>query len=278
MKLSEKAENRVVKLLMLGDSGGGKTAALASLAKAGYHLKIHDWDNGTDILLDETVLPVEFRDNVDVMVLTDKFRGGAMGPQARPPRAFKEGMQSLAKWDGGIESWGSDTVYVCDSLTMMGDAAMRYILYMNGRLMPNVAPYQSDWGEAMKKQEEYLQLLYSSSISCHVVINCHVKMLGDLEKNEKGQTEETNIKGYPMALGRQLPPKVGRYFNNIFYVQATGSRRQIYTQSRPNVELKNARPSKIKDRYPLDTGLAQIFEEITEHKTPTAIKENTNGD
>jgi hypothetical protein len=158
---------------------------------------------------------------------------------------------------------------------MMGDAAMRYILSINGRLGPNEKPYQSDWGEAMKKQEEYLQLLFSSAINCHTVINCHVKMLGEIETDARGNKEETNVKGYPMALGRQLPPKVGRYFNNVFYVQAAGTRRLIYTQTRPNVELKNARPSLIERTYPLETGLASIFEILTGKKNPTDKKEET---
>src|ERR1700756_571809 len=38
------------KLLFLGDSGAGKTGALASLAGAGYRLRIADFDNGLDVL------------------------------------------------------------------------------------------------------------------------------------------------------------------------------------------------------------------------------------
>lgn len=265
-------ESHVVKLLMTGDSGGGKTAALASLARAGYHLKIHDWDNGLDILLDPKVLEPEYRKNVDAITLTDKFKGTSQGPTASAPTAFKEGMRSLSSWDGGISSWGSDTIYVCDSLTMMGDATLRYILYMNGRLNPMDKPYQSDWGEAMKKQEEFLQMLYSSDVKCHVIINCHVKSQGEKEKDEKGQDIEVNVKGYPMALGRQLPPKVGRYFNNIFYIESSGTgsgtRRTIFTQTRPQIELKNSRPSIVKDRYGVENGLAEIFEALTGKKSP----------
>lgn len=275
--LDEDFETPPIKYLMLGDSGGGKTAALASLAKVGYKLKIHDFDNGLDILRDESVLPKEFRHNVDYMTLTDKFTGGAMGAIPSAPEAFKKAMSSLNTWDGGIQKWGPEVVYVCDSLTMMGDSALRYVLFMNQRLQPNVSPWQSDWGEAMKKQEEYLQMLYSSRIRCNVAINCHVKMLGDFEKDDKGHKEEVNLKGYPLALGRQLPPKVGRYFNNVFYIRSVGSgastKRTIFTDSRPEVELKNSRPSKIKARYPVETGLADIFEAINGHRGPKIVAE-----
>ena len=40
----------VTKLLLVGDSGSGKTASLATLANAGYKLRILDFDNGLDIL------------------------------------------------------------------------------------------------------------------------------------------------------------------------------------------------------------------------------------
>ena len=35
----------LVKVACICDSGGGKTGALASLVKAGYHLRILDYDN-----------------------------------------------------------------------------------------------------------------------------------------------------------------------------------------------------------------------------------------
>ncbi|KKK98315.1 hypothetical protein LCGC14_2644000, partial [marine sediment metagenome] len=43
--------HNVTKLLNIGDSGAGKTSALACLADAGYRLIIADFDNGLDILI-----------------------------------------------------------------------------------------------------------------------------------------------------------------------------------------------------------------------------------
>ena len=37
------------KLMIVGDSGSGKTASLASLANAGYNVRILDFDDGLDI-------------------------------------------------------------------------------------------------------------------------------------------------------------------------------------------------------------------------------------
>ena len=54
----------VTKLLLVGDSGSGKTATLATLANAGYNLRILDFDDGLAILpeflLDSAVDRVSF--------------------------------------------------------------------------------------------------------------------------------------------------------------------------------------------------------------------------
>ena len=42
--------SEVTKLLLVGDSGSGKTSSLASLANAGYNLRILDFDDGLAIL------------------------------------------------------------------------------------------------------------------------------------------------------------------------------------------------------------------------------------
>ena len=48
--LSDHQSSQTTKMLFIGDSGSGKTGALASLAAAGYNLRILDVDNGVDIL------------------------------------------------------------------------------------------------------------------------------------------------------------------------------------------------------------------------------------
>ena len=48
--LANHQSNEFTKLLIEGDSGSGKTGALASLVKAGYKLRILDMDNGLDAL------------------------------------------------------------------------------------------------------------------------------------------------------------------------------------------------------------------------------------
>ena len=48
--LSNHQSNSFTKVLLCGDSGSGKSGALASLVSAGYTLRILDMDNGLDSL------------------------------------------------------------------------------------------------------------------------------------------------------------------------------------------------------------------------------------
>ena len=49
-KLENHQSTNITKMLLVGDSGSGKTGALASLAKAGFNLRIIDVDAGLDVL------------------------------------------------------------------------------------------------------------------------------------------------------------------------------------------------------------------------------------
>ncbi len=48
--LSQHQSQNAIKALLIGDSGSGKTGALAPLVAAGYKLHILDLDNGLDVL------------------------------------------------------------------------------------------------------------------------------------------------------------------------------------------------------------------------------------
>lgn len=275
-QLSNHVSKRVTKMLLIGDSGSGKTGALASLAKAGYNLRILDFDNGLDILLNllagdsPALARVIFETCTDKLhavggnvvpkgiptawpramgLLTNWKVGSAGNPAATPPVAASSDYYSL----GSLETWTDKDVLVIDSLTYLGKAALRYVLAMNNR--SDQAPHQADWGTAMKKVEEVLSLLYSDSVPCNVIITSHVTFIGE---------EGTPLRGYPSALGQKLPPTVGRYFNTILATKCVGSgansRRTIRTASEGFVELKHPFPGKVPLELPLDTGLATFFE------------------
>ena len=259
----------LVKMLLIGDSGSGKTGALASLANAGYRLFIYDFDNGLQVLRD--YVEPQSRGNIYFKTFTDKLKvvngvpipiGGA--------KAFASATKALDQWTeksgdevikmGNCYSWGSSDVLVIDSLSLMGEAAMLWTLQMENRL--GQRPYQSDWGTAQDKCRSILQSLYTDAVKCHVIITAHIKFQGTKQTDSKGKEVEVNVHGYPAAPGRALSPDVPKYFNYMLRVAVTGAgahtKRKLLTVPELMVPLKC--PIKAPAELSLESGLAKIFE------------------
>jgi AAA domain len=187
----------VCKGLMVAPSGSGKSGALASLVKAGKKLVIADFDNGTQILMDPKVLPPSLRSQVYVEKFIDrKIVQGGKAVTAGVPTAFTKFLDSMNNWPelGPITSLDSSHVFVLDSLTFCGKAAMRYTLSLAGKLT-NVENNKArvslpNWGTAGKFLEGLLDILYSDVVKCHVIINTHLKLIGGDEK-EKDQNKDS---------------------------------------------------------------------------------------
>lgn len=254
--------NSTTKMLFLGDSGAGKTGALASLASAGYNLRILDLDNGLDVLRNVLTDSNSIYDKgaaakVFFETITDpmKNQAGKLVPKAAT--VWQRAIKLLDNWNtedkfGPISSWTSQDVLVIDSLTLLCNAALNFVLSMNGRLGQQA--HQSDWYVAQQMVESLLQMLYDDGIKCNVVVLCHVVYIGE----ENGPQH-----GYPASLGKALSPKIGRYFNSMLMAKTQGSgtnqKRVILTGSTAMVELKNTAPLSVKPSYPLETGLADYF-------------------
>ncbi len=277
--LSAHQSSQTTKMLLIGDSGAGKSGALASLASAGYNLRIIDVDNGLDVLANYLKDPSsgyrpDALDRVQYETITDPMR--TVGGKLIPVRAtvWSRTVELLNDWSpkttikwpekaeandtaelGPISSWGIQDVLVIDSLTMMAKAAMNFVLAMNARLGQQA--HQSDWYQGQQLLESLLEKLYDVNIRCNVVINCHITYIGE---------ENGPQRGYPSSLGRALSPRIGRYFNSILMAKTVGSgagaKHKILTSSTPMVELKNTAPLKVKGEYELGNGLAEYFRDV----------------
>lgn len=270
------------KMLLLGDSGTGKTGALASLVIAGYNLKVWDYDNGLDILVgvlkekagQDTTRLAKWLSQVQYQTLTDPR--GVVNGQLVPVKAeaWTKGINLFSKWpDGGnINTWGPQDIAVIDSLTFAGKAAMRYIAQLNARL--TVAPQIQDYWDAQRLAENLCATLFDGGVKCNVIVLSHIREVGKSEQkivtDAKGNqkvvtvTEEGSKKGYAeTGTGNALSPQIGRYFNAILLAHIAGSgqsiRREIITQPVENIGLKNPAPGIAKRVYPLETGLAEYF-------------------
>lgn len=260
-KLSNHQSSITTKMLNLGDPGSGKTGALASLAEAGYNLRIIDLDNGLDILKNLLAAKPEAEARVEFETITDKMR--SVGGKLMPAKAtvWTRAVGLLQDWKtdsanfGAVSTWGTKDILVIDSLTHLANAAMNFQLQMNARL--GQAPQQQDWYQAQQLLLGLIQTLYDEGVKCNVIINCHVVFIG-----EEGGPQ----RGYPATLGKALSPQIGSYFNSIVMSKTTGTganeKHRILTRSNGGIELKTSAPGRVKGEYGIETGLAEYFRDV----------------
>lgn len=256
--ISKTAAATTSKMLLIGNSGLGKTGALVSLAKAGYNLRVADTDSGTEILYQLLRDDPSALARVDVETHTDKYGdvGGALRAKA-PLTGFSGIAKVLTNWPGlgSPSQWTSSDVLVLDSLTLLGKFIMNHVLNVKGKLITGEPPSQPDWGAAMDLQENILAGLFG--LPCHVIVTAHLVNI----------TPEGEVvpQFFPSALGNKLPQKVGRYFNSTLAVTMEGAgnakRRVIHTKN-PQMGCKTPAPGLVKDSYPLETGLADYFKDL----------------
>ena len=265
-KLSDHPSASVTKMMLIGDNGSGKSGAVASLADAGYNIRMLDLDNGIDVLASLLKDPKagykrEALDRVEYETITDKMKN--VNGKLIPTKAsvWQRSVKLLDNWEtetakfGPISSWTPRDVLVIDSLTMLSTGAMNFICAMNARL--GQKPFQSDYGDAQNLVESLMQMLYDDGVNCNVIVNTHITYIG-----EDGGAQ----RGYPSCVGKQLPQKIGRYFNSIVMARSVGSgtavKRKILTNSQPMIELKTSAPTRVKAEYPIETGLADLFRDL----------------
>lgn len=258
--------SQTTKVLLLGESGAGKSGAICSLADAGYKVRILDLDNGIDVVKNLLVGPKsrykpDSADRVTFRTLTDPMRvvGGVLVPKSAT--VWQRTIKMLEHWKtededlGPIVSWGPEDVLVIDSLTFLGMAAMNFVLTMNGRLGQQTQ--QSDWYQAQQRVEQFLQAIYDENVKCNVIMTAHLR-----KTEEENQPPRATVH----SLGKALTPVIGRYFNNTLLVQTSGTgaseKKKIITRSTNLIELKNTAPLNVKPEYPIETGLAEFFRDV----------------
>jgi len=253
--LSEHPSRGIVKLLNIGESGAGKSGALASLALAGYRLHILDYDNGVDILANILRNDPKALANVRYETLRDEvvFQKGV--PRIKPPpRAFARAGEVLEEWNAG--SFNSHDVLCLDTLATFSQTSFNHWLYINQRL--NQRPQLTDFGAMADSVLLFIDTI--TSLECNVVVNTHIRYF------EGDEDTQTTARGLPNAKGQQIPNNVGKFFNTTILTRTVGSgpgiRRVISTKPQGVVEVKTSNPSGVKDQYPLETGLAQLFRDI----------------
>ncbi len=275
-------------MLFIGDSGTGKTGALASLVCAGYKLRIIDLDNGLDILKSYLTDPgspyakiiaekkIDLDSAVRFKTITEHMRSvnGRIVPKSAT--VWTNTMNTLQEWkesaeDGGEtlgkpRDWDRDTIVVIDSFTRLAGAAYYFIQQLNNRLGQDTIgfDYQRDIGQAQTQLERCLQMLYDESFSPNVIVISHITYRAPegTDKDDKSIAK----KGFPSAVGVALSPKMPTYFNNMVqsmtFGNGTATKHKIFTMPQGTIDLKSSAPLRVKKDYDLDWGLAEIFKAV----------------
>lgn len=254
--LSTHSSSEFVKLLFIGASGAGKTGALTPLVKAGYSLRILDLDNGLDALVNH--VKDECPQNIDAVqfqTFRDKYKAGPAGPMIQgAPTAYVKSIKALDKWeDDSIPStWGPDTILVIDSLTALGMAAYQWAKGMN----PSSKEKRQWYMAAQESIEQVIAMVTAEAFQTNVIVISHIDI-----REQDGIT-----KGFASSIGKALGPKLPRFFNTMVLSESSGQgksvRRRLKTVPTALIDLKTPAPMRIEAEYPLESGLATLFDKL----------------
>jgi hypothetical protein len=265
-------EAEFFKTLLVGDSGTGKTGALLSLIQAGYNIRMLDFDNGADTLVQliKHYCPERLH-QFDYITIRDKFKADTIHgiKLDGSAKAYKDGIKYLNKWDDDSipSEWGNDTIFVLDTLSSFGRAAFLWAQSLSPLSAAGKKADGRQWyGTAQDSIKMVLDLLTSNGFKCHVIVSSHVQLIEITEGVFKGQVS---------AIGKALGSDIPKVFNNMVQADSIGTgdavKRTLLTKSTGLMENKTVIPWALDKKLPLETGLATIFEKVTGRK-PTDSK------
>lgn len=265
--LANHQSNEFSKCLFIGDSKAGKTGALTSLVKAGYKLRILDYDNGLDVLKEFVLHECpDMIANIEFRTLQDKRKAEGGQSVVSDPKAYSEGIKMLDAWkytfkDGasGVAevidygkpyTWGPDCILVLDSLSRFSDAAFDYY----GPLTPNWGTTRYDPRQTYKTAQdaviECLATLTGDNFKTNVIVIAHVRYMDMIDGTKKG---------FPQSVGSAVCSQIPQYFNSYALFENEGGARKLKTVSTPLIDLANPKPFAMAKSYPISTGLAEFF-------------------
>lgn len=293
--LDDHPASSIIKMLNVGDSGSGKTGQLVSLVEAGYKLWVLDYDKGLDIIVNilRSKGKAHLLKNVTYETISEKivFQKGKARISS-PPTAFRAAGNVLEQW--GADKFTANDVIVLDTLNTFSQAAFNDMLFLAGRL--NLAgdaglPRIQDYGMMATAVLTFIDALTAVSkktidaegketiipgLDCHVIINTHVKYLSPEDEallaSRDKQLEFSRAIGVPEAKGQEISRNIAKYFNTLVHSANTGNgpvkKREILTLNTGVLGTKTSNPVTVKDKYPIETGLAELFADILGHRGP----------
>lgn len=252
--LSDHQSNTFTKVLFLGDSKSGKTTALWSLVRAGYKLRILDFDNLLDSLKEKLLVECPKQlDSVEFRTLRDKYKMGVNGVVIDgAPKAAMNAMKMLNHWKydevdlGDPAEWGENCILVIDSLSRLCDVVYDHHVFLAGPKADGRAVYKN----AQDAVGMILADLTSDTFCTNIIVICHGQFMDQADGTSKI---------FPQGVGQKLSPKIPQYFPVYIRLKNLAGKRTLQLESDVMIDL--AMPSKMKEKaIPAEEGLAQIFQ------------------
>ena len=258
-QLADHGSSKYIKLLLIGDAGTAKTSSQVSLVKAGYKLRIWDFDALLSPLIHR--INQQCKDkigNVSYMTFRDKLKASPVGPIVDgTPKAFNDAIKAFDKWEDGTvpATWGDNTVVVIDSLSRWSDSAMRWGEFITPAGKGGEKDGRAIYGEAQRAIAAGLSMLTSDAFQSNVIVIAHITY------QERGG--DGILKGFPRGPGSALGPDIPTYFPTILLAEssADGKSKVIRTAPTPLLDLKNPLGGQAPAVYQTDVALAEFFKQ-----------------
>lgn len=250
-----------VKIMLIGDSGTGKTGSLISLLEAGYRIHVIDLDNGLKFVANYLrAKRPDLLSAIDYVHCRDKFKMQGQEMKFIPPaKAFQQAAKLLDKWEDGSDpsTWGPDHVLVIDSLTYLGQAALNQAYTIMPTSKSGAKPDGKQiYGMAGEAMMNIMMGVMGENFGTNVILMSHISY----RELDGGVT-----RGLPTTIGIAASEKAPGLFNDMFLVEKKGqgdtTRRVIRSVPNPMIDAKTSALDLPKE-LPLETGMATIFKAL----------------
>jgi hypothetical protein len=266
--LEQYEQSRLVKALILGVSGSGKTGGLTSLVEAGYNLYILDFDSGLGYLTGwlkknrpELLNHVHFeRITTDLSIIGGTLR------MVGTPLFYTKAIKTIAQWEKE-KVLNENSILVIDSVTMLSSLITKHVQALDGKF--EGPPNQKHYGAVAAMLKDFFSYLYSDKLPTNVLVHAHIHE----DTNETGAI----ISKAPEVIGGTLRRGLPAYFDDMWLLERRGGKRVYITTGMPMLELKASDPD-VPAKVEHPDGLAQIFEIIRKTKPERGTKPVLKGD
>lgn len=241
-----------MKVVIVGNSGAGKTALYGSLVNAGYKVGIIQADGNAAILDDAEVVKPANKANLSVQLI-DSERPDSWGK-------MRSLLMNWPAW-GPVEKWDDSYVLGVDSLSLASRAALSFILKETNNDIIKFAGANSlsrdelgsIYGGVKQVFFNFVSACVSPSLKCHFVGTCHFR---DIIANNTLKERRLAFEG--SALSMEVPKRFGDVWELKQKLGSSG--RVLLTRPDAIVGRKCSAPSLIKPEEEADLG--KIFNRL----------------